>query len=63
MKQAFFPNWFGKKACCFIYSSVVDSSTSIAVNTMKIAIKAKTIVNIVINSYQVLNPSEPGGAF
>ena len=47
----------------FYSSSVVDSSTSIAVNTMKIAIKAKTIVNIVINSYQVLNPAEPGGAF
>lgn len=43
-------------------SSVTDNSTSMAVKTMKIVINANTIVNIVLNSYQVINPLEPGGA-
>ena len=43
-------------------SSVTDNSTSIAVKTMKMAINASTIVNIVLNSYHVMNPFEPGGA-
>lgn len=60
-KQAFFPFAAGRKLVGF-YSSVVDTSTSIAVNTVKITIKDKTIVNMFIISYQVLSPSEPGGA-
>ncbi|MFP3361411.1 hypothetical protein R0K17_29305, partial [Planococcus sp. SIMBA_143] len=30
--------------------------------TVKMAINAMTIVNIVLNSYDVINPFEPGGA-
>ena len=60
-KQASFPVKPERKPAAF-HSSVVDNSTSIAVNTMKITIKDKTIVNIFLISYQVLNPSEPGGA-
>lgn len=35
---------------------------NIAVKTMKMIINDKEVTNIPLISYQVLNPSEPGGA-
>lgn len=61
IKQAFFPFNAERKLAGF-QSSVVDTSTSMAVKTVNITIKDKTIVNMFIISYQVLSPSEPGGA-